>query len=89
MIETYHYAGFSVQTAIAKEQRDRDAAMAHSFAKDTDVLRCSEDIFLENAENRRLLGGGQSIRTQATLSAVYKPSNIVSTTLCCAQRREV
>jgi hypothetical protein len=26
MIETYHYAGFSVQTAIAKEQRDRDAA---------------------------------------------------------------
>jgi hypothetical protein len=26
MIETYHYAGFSVQTAIAKEQRNRDAA---------------------------------------------------------------
>ena len=26
MIEPYHYAGFSVQTAMAKEQRDRDAA---------------------------------------------------------------
>jgi hypothetical protein len=25
MIEPYHYAGFSVQTAMAKEQRDRDA----------------------------------------------------------------
>ena len=26
MIETYHYAGFSVQTAIANEQCDRNAA---------------------------------------------------------------
>jgi len=26
MIETYHYASFSVQTAIGKEQRDRDVA---------------------------------------------------------------
>jgi hypothetical protein len=43
MIETYHYAGFSVQTAIAKEQRDRDAAdESHSFAKDTEVLRSTK-----------------------------------------------
>src|SRR5579864_8173027 len=53
MIEPYHYAGFSVQMAMAKEQRDRDAAdELITFAKDAKVLRCREDIFLENAENR-------------------------------------
>ena len=39
--------------------RERLIDVAHSFAKDTEVLRCREDISLENDENRRLLGGAK------------------------------
>ena len=42
MIEPYHYAGFSVQTAMAKEQRDRDAADELIRLRKTPKYCCAE-----------------------------------------------
>jgi hypothetical protein len=72
MIEPYHYAGFSVQTAMAKEQRDRDAAdELIRLRKTPRVLRCREDIFLENAKNRIQQAEGSQFELTATFSVVF------------------